>query len=264
MAGVETFVANKSAAEAGKVVYHLVHDEETKDPMGLQEKLLLDLLKDNADTEIGRKYGFADIHSVAEYRERVPVAIYDDFAPYLERMKDGEKNVLTAYPFDHMNMTSGTVGNPKYVPLTDRQTQIYLKYNFYYNNGLRAERLPEDHLKGKIFCTSEGTCTKLDNGLTVGCASAKNAEFLKNEDNMQAQMMRAIYTSPVEAMIPEEGTDTKYLHMRFALMEKDVTGIVTGFYNMLAHLFRYLAENHEMLIDDIEHGTIDPGVKIPK
>ncbi len=264
MAGVETFVANKSAAEAGKVVYHLVHDEETKDPMGLQEKLLLDLLKDNADTEIGRKYGFADIHSVAEYRERVPVAIYDDFAPYLERMKDGEKNVLTAYPFDHMNMTSGTVGNPKYVPLTDKQTQTYLKYNFHYNNGLRAERLPEDHLKGKIFCTSEGTCTKLDNGLTVGCASAKNAEFLQNEDNMQAQMMRAIYTSPVEAMIPEEGTDTKYLHMRFALMEKDVTGIVTGFYNMLAHLFQYLAENHEMLIDDIEHGTIDPGVKIPK
>mgnify|MGYP002868345637 CR=1 FL=1 len=259
-----TLMANKQSAEAGRGVYLNVLNEETKIPMKLQEQFLMQLIRDNENTEFGKKYGFSDIHSMEEYRKKVPVMNYDDFAPYLERMKDGEKNVLTAYSFDHMNTTSGTVGTPKYVPMTDRQMQVFMKYNFLYINGLKAELLSPEWMEGKIFCTSEGTCVKQENGITVGCASAKNAEVLKGGESQQAKMMRAIYTSPVEAMIPEPGTDTKYLHMRFALMEENVTGITVGFYNMLAHLLQYTLDNHEMLIDDIEKGTIDESVKMPK
>ena len=260
-----TLMANKGSAEAGRSVYLSVVNDESKKPMELQESFLMQLIRDNENTEIGKKYGFKDIHSIQEYRDKVPVCIYDDIAPYIERMKDGEKNVLTAYEFNHMNTTSGTVGNPKYIPMTDRQTQIFMKYNFLYLNGLKAELLPPEWMEGKIFCTSEGNYSTLDNGITVGCASAKNAEVLKKGGDgagNAAQMMRAIYTSPVEAMVPEPGTDTKYLHMRFALAEKNITGMVSSFYNMLAHLFQYLADNYEMLIDDIEKGTIDESVKM--
>lgn len=207
------------------------YDESlTKALLDAMEIIRVNPIRDNENTEFGKKYDFADIHSIEEYRKKVPVMIYDDFAPYLERMKNGEKNVLTEYSFDHMNTTSGTVGTPKYVPMTDRQMQVFMKYNFLYINGLKAELLSPEWMEGKIFCTSEGTCVRQDNGITVGCASAKNAEVLKGGESEQAKMMRAIYTSPVEAMIPEPGTDTKYLHMRFALMEENVTGITVGFY----------------------------------
>lgn len=58
------------------------------------EKLLLEILDKNKDTEYGRKYGFADIHLAEEYRKRVPVSIYDDYAGYILRMseKGEEKN----------------------------------------------------------------------------------------------------------------------------------------------------------------------------
>lgn len=36
----------------------------TQNPMAVQTKLLLELLNENRDTEYGRKYGFADIHSI--------------------------------------------------------------------------------------------------------------------------------------------------------------------------------------------------------
>ena len=255
--------ANEQSGAMGKGVFSEVFEEETKKPMELQEQFLMQLIRDNENTEFGKKYDFAGIHSIEEYREHVPVLIYDELAPYVERMKDGEKNVLTAYPFDHLNTTSGTVGNPKYVPLTDRQLQVFMKYNFLYINGLKETLLPPEWHEGKTFCTSEGTYVKQDNGITVGCASAKNAEVLKGGDSAEAQMMRAIFTSPIEAMIPEPGTDTKYLHMRYALMEENVTGITVGFYNMLAHLLQYTLDNHEMLINDIEKGTIDPSVKMP-
>lgn len=121
-----TLKVNKESAEAGRSVYHSVVNEETKNPGQLQEKLLMDLLKDNADTEYGKKYDFANIHTVEEYRRKVPVQVYDDFAPYIERIINGEKNILTAYKVDQVNFTSGTVGTQKYIPMTDVQSALYI------------------------------------------------------------------------------------------------------------------------------------------
>ena len=45
----------------------------TKNPMAVQTKLLLELLSENQDTEYGRKYGFADIHSIEEFQARLPI-----------------------------------------------------------------------------------------------------------------------------------------------------------------------------------------------
>ncbi len=65
--------------------------EETKHPMETTTALLMKLLDDNKDTEYGRKYGFADIYTVEDYQKKVPVVVYDDLQPYLERMMNGEK-----------------------------------------------------------------------------------------------------------------------------------------------------------------------------
>ena len=54
------------------------------------------------------------------------------------------------------------------------------------------------------------------------------------------------------------------LHLRFALAERNLTGIFTGFYNVLVHYFQYLANNYEVLINDIEKGTIDASVEMPE
>ncbi len=259
-----TLMANQKSAEAGLPVYEEILNEDSKRPMEMQEQFLMQLIRDNENTVYGKEHGFKDIHSIEDFRRMIPVQTYDAFAPYINRMVQGEKNVLIAYPCDHFNTTSGTVGNPKYIPMSDRQLQIFYRYNFLHLNGLKAAVLPEGWKEGKVFCTAEGTCSRLDNGMTVGCASAKGAEMIKGKDSAEAQMLRALYTSPVEAMIPEPGTDTKYLHTRYALMEENLTGIVTGFYNMLAHLLQYIVDNHAMLIHDIETGTIDPEVRLPE
>ena len=77
-----TLMANKGSAEAGRSVYLSVVNDESKKPMELQESFLMQLIRDNENTEIGKKYGFKDIHSIQEYRDKVPVSIYDDIAPY--------------------------------------------------------------------------------------------------------------------------------------------------------------------------------------
>lgn len=262
MEHTQTYFANQKTVEAGKAVL-AAFEEETKNAMETNAALLMKILQDNKDTEYGKKYNFAEIKSVEEYQKKVPVVVYENIDESIERMKNGEKNILTVYEFDHLNETSGTVGKQKCVPLTKEQTQVFMKYNYLYNEGLKAKYLDPSYLEGRTFCNSEGNFRTLPSGITVGCASSKMADFIQGGKDAFDKMIRTLFTSPLEATAPGLGTNTKYIHVRFALMDKFVTGITTGFFGTLTHLFYYINDNINLLIDDIEKGTISSEIEMP-
>ena len=257
-----TYQVNKANADAARADYEAIL-EESRHPFEVSEALLLAILEDNKDTEYGRRYDFAGIHSYEEYRKKVPVIVYEDIAEEIRRMADGEQNILTAYPFNHMNETSGTVGAPKLVPLTDALTRTFLKYNKHYMDAFYADKLGDAWMQGKLFCTAQGKYRTAASGITIGDASSKMAEYVQGGRAGLDTILRQVYTSPVEASIPLPGTDARYIHTRFALAEKNVTGIVTGFYVMVVQYLHYIAEHYELLIEDIEKGTIDSSIEMP-
>jgi hypothetical protein len=100
-------------------------EEAAKSPRRVQTELLLDLVARNAQTEFGRAHGFGSIRGVDDYRKSVPVADYDAFAPYIDRMCRGDKNVLTAEDPFYFARTSGTTGRAKNVPVTRRYVEEF-------------------------------------------------------------------------------------------------------------------------------------------
>lgn len=259
-----TLLANQKNAPIAKKTYEDFINIETKNPMEYQKDFLMKVLDDNKDTEYGKKYNFADIKSIEDFQNQVPVIIYEDIESEIERMKNGEKNVLTAYEFDHFNETSGTVGAKKAIPFTKEQAAIFTKYDYHYMNGLYTKCFGTKWMSGRTFATSEGNYKTLPSGLTIGCASAKMAQFIRGGEDALDQMRRVIYTSPLEATLPGKDIDTKYIHCRFALMDKNISSIVCGFYSHMMHLMTYIGDNYEMFIDDIEKGIISDEVKLPK
>lgn len=235
----------------------------TKNPEEASRKLLFKVLKDNKDTEYGRKYNFEDISSVEDYQKTVPVITYDDIAEYVERMKSGEENVLISSKFRHMNLTSGTTGNPKLIPLTDEQAKVFMKYQARYMAGIIDRDLDSSWVRGKVFFILEGKHTTLDTGVTVGSASSFMADAIKGDIEPFSSQLKAMYTSPGEAMVPGPDIDTKYIHLRFALMDGNIAGISAPLYSNLVIFMNYLHRNYGMLIDDIERGTIDSRITLP-
>ncbi len=63
MSDSKTYMANEQNSSQGLVVLEEFR-EETKKPMECTTELLMKLLQDNKDTEYGKKYGFADIHTI--------------------------------------------------------------------------------------------------------------------------------------------------------------------------------------------------------
>ena len=85
----------------------------------IQGKQLRHLLKTAKNTIWGNKYGFNDIRDYSTFRNRVPVSTYEDLAPFIERMINGEKDVLWPSTVHWFAKSSGTTNaRSKYIPVT--------------------------------------------------------------------------------------------------------------------------------------------------
>jgi hypothetical protein len=81
---------------------------------------LQDLVTTAQYTSFGRQYHFSDMFSVREFKTRVPVHEYEDLKPFIDRMLNGEENVLWNTPVKWFAKSSGTTGNKsKFIPVSD-------------------------------------------------------------------------------------------------------------------------------------------------
>ncbi len=83
-----------------------------------QHKLLQTYLDQNAQTAFGLRHGFNSIRSYEDFAKRVPLMDYEDFEPWIERIRCGEANVLTREPVTRFVPTSGSTGARKLIPFT--------------------------------------------------------------------------------------------------------------------------------------------------
>ena len=235
-------------------------DIMTRKPVEVQTKLLLELLNENKDTEYGKKYGFANISSIEEYRKRVPITEYDDYAPYIERMiNDGEENLICSQKPVWYNKTSGTVGVPKKIPYTQRTRDCFTRYSLGYQSGFLYRHLQEKYFGGRwlnlIRCG--GSIIRLNDGTPYGPIS--EASLRPYIDKWQH-----IFPTPSQATFSPKGTDTRYLNARYALCDKDLNNIACTFTGFILDFCRYIEKNWKLLVNDIEKGVIDDSTELPE
>lgn len=90
-----------------------------KFPHEVQSELFLNLLQAAKNTEWGKKYGFPDITSPAEYKQRVPISTYEELYPEIERVMKGEANVLWPGTISWFAKSSGTTNaRSKFIPVS--------------------------------------------------------------------------------------------------------------------------------------------------
>ncbi len=88
------------------------------DPGCVQRRILARQLRANAETVYGRRHGFAGIDSAAEFQRRVPLSVYDDYVPLVDRIRAGEPSVLTREPVLRLMPSSGSTAARKLIPMT--------------------------------------------------------------------------------------------------------------------------------------------------
>jgi hypothetical protein len=94
------------------------------DPIAAQREVLQDLVTHGQYTEIGRKYGFTSLFNIRKFKAAVPIHEYDDLKPYIERLMQGEQNLLWNTPVNWFAKSSGTTSDKsKFIPITQESLE---------------------------------------------------------------------------------------------------------------------------------------------
>lgn len=222
----------------------------------LQLEELEHILGCNAASAYGRRYGFSDIRSVEDYQRRVPLSCHEDYEPYVERLLAGERAQLTCAEPVYYAITSGSTGVPKYVPVTAEDMLVH--YNGIYAGvfGMVREyyaQEPPEALFGKIFQVGEFARTRLPGGQMCGVRSASLYQWLDRDGGFDA----SDYCVPKEVLFPDRVEDLTYAKLRFALAKRGLTAIHGVFLHRVVGVLDYARENWELLLHDMENGTVD-------
>lgn len=84
-----------------------------------QQAIFKDLIQTGQRTAFGQEHGFAKIDSYEAFKNQVPIRDYEGIKPFIERIKQGEADVLWKGFPAYFAKTSGTTSGVKYIPLTN-------------------------------------------------------------------------------------------------------------------------------------------------
>jgi hypothetical protein len=89
-------------------------------PVAAQREVLQDIVTTAQYTQFGHQHGFSKLFTVRDFKNTVPVQEYEDLKPFIERMMEGEENVLWPTPVKWFAKSSGTTSDKsKFIPVSE-------------------------------------------------------------------------------------------------------------------------------------------------
>src|SRR4030095_12571305 len=83
-----------------------------------QEAILKTLIKTGKMTDFGKEAGLDKVTGYEEFRQAIPIRDYEQFRPWIDKIKEGRHNVLWKGRPIYFAKTSGTTSGTKYIPIT--------------------------------------------------------------------------------------------------------------------------------------------------
>ena len=88
-------------------------------PQEVQNEVLANLLIKARDTEFGKKYAFHKIETPQQFAESVPLFNYDTFKFYIDRVMQGQQNIIWPSDIKWFAKSSGTTSSKsKFIPVS--------------------------------------------------------------------------------------------------------------------------------------------------
>ena len=87
-------------------------------PYETQDNVFTKLIDGGKKTVFGKDHNFDLIKNYEDFKRNVPIRDYEDIRPYIEKVLNGESNVLWKGKPVYFAKTSGTTSGTKYIPIT--------------------------------------------------------------------------------------------------------------------------------------------------
>ncbi|NOY23812.1 MAG: GH3 auxin-responsive promoter family protein, partial [Acidobacteria bacterium] len=218
-----------------------------------QQKTLLSILKAAAGCQFAEEHDFSHIRTIEDFREKVPLSTWSDYADASMKMQTGESDLLFRGKPTAFILTSGSSGKPKLLPETI--------------NGIRAKSATEklrrhfifdcapEVKQGKIFpLANSSKMGTTPSGIPFGAASGLTMMNAPKE-------LLATIAFPLSVFRIDDPDTLNYVMMRFALVE-DVRMIIGNNIARMETLVNAAKKYAPEICYDIETGEISSRIKM--
>ncbi len=228
-----------------------------KDGRATQRRVLLDKIGRTAASDFGRRYGFDRISDVATFRQQVPITTYEDYAPFVERVMQGDTEAMFAPKTRVLMfaMTSGTTAKPKRLPVTDLFYQEYRRSWQLWGTGVYRDH-PDLLQRQTLQLSSDWQLESTPSGAPCGNISGLAA-------TSRPFYMKRVFALPAHVIKIRDFTAKHYASLRLSLASDNVGMLITANPSTLVEFARRATSDSESLIRDIHDGGISNDYNVP-
>jgi hypothetical protein len=168
---------------AAQLFAKIIHNKTQKwasNPVAAQQKVFEDLIRQAKNTQFGKDHQFSQIKTTQDFAKQVSIRDYEDLKPYVDRVVQGEENVLWKGKPIYFAKTSGTTSGAKYIPLTKESMPFHIEaarnaiLNYIHETG------KADFVNGKMIFLQGSPILEEKNGIQLGRLSGIVAHFVPN------------------------------------------------------------------------------------
>ena len=166
---------------AAQLFAKIIHNKTQKwasNPVATQQKVLEDLIRQAKNTQFGQDHHFSQIKTTVDFAKHVPIRDYEELKPYVDRVVQGEENILWKGKPIYFAKTSGTTSGAKYIPLTKESLPFHIQaarnaiLNYIHETG------KSDFVNGKMIFLQGSPILEEKNGIQLGRLSGIVAHFV--------------------------------------------------------------------------------------
>ena len=175
---------------------HKKNQRWIQNPLKAQEATFNTLVKKAQNTVFGNDHNFSQINDYESFKKNVPLRNYEDLRPYVDRVVNGEENVLWPGQPLYLAKTSGTTSGAKYIPISKESMPTHITaardalLNYIYQTG------NTDFITGKQIFLQGSPILSQKNGLSLGRLSGIVAHYVPSY--LQANRMPSWDTNCIE------------------------------------------------------------------
>jgi hypothetical protein len=152
--------------------------EWAQNPVTIQEAVFKKLIKEAQSTQFGKDHHFEQIQSHADFVQNVPIRDYEGLKSYVDRVVNGEENVLWKGKPIYFAKTSGTTSGAKYIPLTKESMPTHIQASRNAILHYIHETGNADFVDGKMIFLQGSPILTEKNGIKLGRLSGIAAHFV--------------------------------------------------------------------------------------
>jgi len=166
---------------AAKIFANIIHRKTQKwvhNPIETQQKVFQNLIASADVTQFGKDHNFSKIKSFEDFAKLVPIRDYEELRPYVDRVVNGEADILWKGKPIYFAKTSGTTSGAKYIPLTKESMPTHIEaarnaiLNYIHETG------KADFVDGKMIFLQGSPILEEKNGIKLGRLSGIVAHFV--------------------------------------------------------------------------------------